>query len=208
MSRVRGRRPGGLDTRSAIVAEARRCFGEAGYGPTTLRRVAARAGVDPRLVLHYFGSKRALFLEAVEFPIDPATVVTQVLHGAADSAGERVAALLLSVLEDPVARQAYLALLRSAVTDEEAAGLIRDILTERILLPIAREIAIDRPELRASMVGSLVVGVIVARHVVALPPMVTASHDELIAALAPAITHYLQGQWAAGSAEVVAQSRQ
>jgi AcrR family transcriptional regulator len=65
MARTRGRRPGGMDTRSAIIAEARRQFGEAGYAPTTLRSVAAGAGVDPRLVLHYFGSKRGLFQEAV-----------------------------------------------------------------------------------------------------------------------------------------------
>jgi AcrR family transcriptional regulator len=182
------------------VTEARRQFGDAGYGPTTLRGVAAGAGVDPRLVLHYFGSKRGLFVEAVELPVDPAVVVRQVLHGKSGTVGERVASLVLSVLDDPASRQVFLGLVRSAVTDDEAAGLVRDILTDRMLLPIARGVAADRPELRAAMVGSQIVGLVVARHVVALPPLATASREELVAALAPAITHYLQGQWKVRSA--------
>ena len=195
MARTRGRRPGGLDTRGAIVVEARRQFGEAGYAPTTLRSVAAGAGVDPRLVLHYFGSKRGLFLEAVELPIDPSAVAGLAIRGGSGTVGERVAALILSVLDDPTSRDVLMGILRSAVTDAEAAGLVRDILSERVLLPIAREVAADQPELRASMVASQVIGLAIARHVVGLEPVASASRETLIAALAPAMTHYLEGAW-------------
>ncbi len=195
MARTRGRRPGGLDTRSAIVVEARRQFGEAGYAATTLRSVAAGAGVDPRLVLHYFGSKRGLFLEAVELPVDPALVVDQAFRGRSGTVGERVATLVLMVLDDPTPRQALMGILRSAVTDQEAAELVRDLLSERLLVPIAREVAADQPELRASMVASQVVGLAIARHVVRLEPIASASRDTLVAALAPAITHYFEGAW-------------
>jgi AcrR family transcriptional regulator len=195
MARTRGRRPGGMDTRSAIIAEARRQFGEAGYGPTTLRSVAAGAGVDPRLVLHYFGSKRGLFQEAVELPVDPAVVVDRALRGESGTVGERVASLVLSVLDDPASRQVLMGILRSAVTDQEAAELVRDLLSERMLLPIAREVAADQPELRASLVASQVVGLAIARHVVGIEPIASASRETLVAALAPAITHYLQGTW-------------
>ena len=175
--------------------EARRQFSESGYGPTTLRGVAVAAGVDPRLVLHYFGSKRGLFLEAVELPVDPSIVVNRALRGGSGTVGERVAVLVLAVLDDPTSRQTLMGLLRSAVTEQEAAELVRDVLTERILLPIAREVSADQPELRASMVGSQIVGLAIARHVVGLEPVASASHETLIAALAPAITHYLQGAW-------------
>jgi len=177
------------------VAEARRQFGEAGYAPTTLRSVAAGAGVDPRLVLHYFGSKRGLFLEAVELPMDPSAIASLALRGESGTVGERVAALILSVLDDPTSRDVLMGILRSAVTDAEAAGLVRDILSERVLLPIAREVSADRPELRASMVASQVIGLAIARHVVGLEPVASASRETLIAALAPAITHYLEGAW-------------
>lgn len=195
MARTRGRRPGGMDTRSAIVVAARRQFGEAGYGPTTLRSVAAAAGVDPRLVLHYFGSKRGLFLEAVELPVDAALVVSRGLRGETGTVGERVAELVLAVLDDPTSRQALMGILRSAVTDPEAAALVRDLLSDRLLLPIAREVSADHPELRASLVASQVTGLAIARHVVGLEPITSASRDTLVAALAPAITHYLQGTW-------------
>ena len=60
---TRGRRPAGSGTREAIIEAARVQFSERGYRGTTLRRVGTAAGVDPRLVLHYFGSKQQLFIE-------------------------------------------------------------------------------------------------------------------------------------------------
>lgn len=201
MARTRGRRPGGLDTRSAIVGEARRQFGDTGYASTTLRSVAAGAGVDPRLVLHYFGSKRGLFLEAVELPVDPSIVVSQAFRGDSGTVGERVATLILDVLDDPTARQSIMGILRWAVTDPEAAELVRDILSERLLLPIARELTADQPELRASLVATHVVGLAIARHVVGVEPLASASRETLLAALAPAITHYLLGAWTSGGTD-------
>lgn len=195
MPRTRGRRPGGLDTRSAILAEARRQFALAGYASTTLRSVAAGADVDPRLVLHYFGSKRGLFRAAVELPIEPATILDRAIHGTSGTVGERVATLALSVMDEPRPRQAFLGILRAAVVEPEAAALIRDVLTERMLVPIARELGADRPELRASMVASQLIGLIVARHVVRIEPVASASQATLVAALGPAMNHYLQGPW-------------
>lgn len=177
------------------MAAARRQFGEAGYARTTLRSVAAEAEVDPRLVLHYFGSKRGLFLEAVELPIDASLVVSRAIRGESGTVGERVATLVLSVLDEPAPRQVLMGILRAAVTDAEAAGLVRDLLSERLLAPIAREVAADQPELRATMVASQIVGLTVARHVVGLDPIASASRETLVAALAPAITHYLEGPW-------------
>jgi AcrR family transcriptional regulator len=195
VARTRGRRPGGTDTRGAIVLEARRQFGGHGYGETTLRSVAAGAGVDPRLVLHYFGSKRGLFKEAVELPIDPLVIVGTVLPGDGDEIGMRAARLLLAVLREPDQRLVIMGLLRAAVTDPEAADLIREILTERMLVPIARGIGADQPELRASLAASQVVGLVVARHVVGFEPLASASDAQLAAALAPVLTHYLRGAW-------------
>jgi AcrR family transcriptional regulator len=195
VARTRGRRPGGTDTRGAIAAEARRQFGERGYAETTLRSVAAGAGVDPRLVLHYFGSKRGLFKEAVELPIDPALIVETVLSGDEGDVGARGARLILGVLRDPGPRLVITGLLRAAVTDPEAADLIREVLTERMLLPIARGIGADRPELRASLAASQVVGLVIARHVVGLEALATAPDSQLATALAPVLTHYLSGTW-------------
>ncbi len=195
MARTRGRRPGGLDTRSAIVAEARRQFGEVGYGQTTLRNVASAVGVDPRLVLHYFGSKKGLFEAAIELPIDPEVIVNAVLLAEGGDVGTRAAQFMLTVLDDPTRRQVFIGLLRAAISDPEAAPLIRDVLAERMLLPIARGVGADQPELRAAMMAAQVVGLAVARHIIGIEPLASAPHDVLARGLAPVVRHYLTGDW-------------
>ena len=66
-----GRRPGPSGTRGQIVAAAARCFAAAGYDATSVRRVAADAGVDPALVRRFFGGKEQLFTEVASALIDP-----------------------------------------------------------------------------------------------------------------------------------------
>jgi AcrR family transcriptional regulator len=61
-SQVRGRRPAGSGTRLAIEEAARRRFAEVAYPRTTMRAIAADAGVGPRLIAHFFGSKQKLAL--------------------------------------------------------------------------------------------------------------------------------------------------
>ena len=73
--------------------------------------------------------------------------------------------------------------------------MIRDILATRILEPLSRGIGVARPDLRAGFAMSQVVGLAIGRHVVAIPPLAAASHEELVAALAPSLAHYLAGDW-------------
>ena len=75
MAGTRGRRPAGSGTREAILAAASRAFAEQGYPRTTLRGIARDAGVDTRLVTHYFGNKQDLFIAVVELPFDPEQVM-------------------------------------------------------------------------------------------------------------------------------------
>jgi AcrR family transcriptional regulator len=193
--RGRGRPPGESVTRETIVAEARRQFSELGYGRTTLRGVARGAGVDPRLVLHYFGSKQELFTASVELPIEPARAIEIVFADGDERVAGNAVRLLVGILDDPDTRRPLLALLRAAVTEPEAAALIRGILTERMLLPMARRVGGRRPELRASMIASQLVGLAAVRYVVGIQPLADASREDLIRALEPVFEHYLHGDW-------------
>ncbi len=186
----RGRRPGDSGTKEHIRAEARRQFGARGYRATTLRSVASGAGVDARLVLHYFGSKEELFKASVELPLDPELVVQRAFRDGVDGIGVNVAALLFEVLEDPRRRQPMLAILRATLAEPEATPLIREVLLDQLLRPIARRVGGDEPELRAGLVASQVVGVEVVRYVVGLPQMAEVSPERLAAILAPVIQHY------------------
>ncbi len=191
MPGTRGRRPSGSNTREAILAAASHQFAELGYPRTTLRGIAREAGVDTRLVTHYFGSKQELFVTVVELPFDPEQVLATILGGGPDDVGRRLATFALTMLETPSARATMTGLLRAAASEDEAARLVRDLLTARILVPLARGIGGDDPELRAALLGSQIAGLVVARHIVGLERLAEADPHTLASAVAPVLQHYL-----------------
>ena len=188
-----GRRPGDSGTREAILAAARESFGSAGYGGTTIRGVARAAGVDPALVHHFFGNKDGLFGAAMELPFDPSVVVAGLLAEGLDGLGERIVRTFLSIWDGTPGQGPMLALLRSAVSDEQAATSLRTFLSRVLLTPLAKAATDDRPELRASLVGSQMVGMAVARYVVRIEPLASATADELAPAVGPTLDRYLTG---------------
>jgi hypothetical protein len=140
----------------------------------------------------------------VEFPFEPAEVLDRLLRTADDrlpdmpSIGRRFAQFVISVLEDPRARRTMTGLIRAAASEEEAAAMIRDLIATRMLLPFAMQVGSDRPEFRASLVASSVVGIVMARYIVAVPPMAQATSSEIVDAVAPVIDHYLAGDLTGG----------
>ncbi|MBD3784055.1 MAG: TetR/AcrR family transcriptional regulator [Micrococcales bacterium] len=193
MPRTRGRRPAGSNTREAIVAAAKHQFGEHGYPRTTLRGIAREAGVDTRLVTHYFGSKQNLFVTVVDFPFDPVALADAVLSEGTGRAGYRLAELTIRILEDPGTRQTMTGLVRAAASEDEAAGLVRRILTERMLTPLAELLGPDHPELRAALIGTQLSGYVFTRYVLGLPGIAEADPTELASAVGPVMQHYLTG---------------
>jgi AcrR family transcriptional regulator len=172
---------------------AREQFSARGYRGTTLRSVGTAADVDPRLVLHYFGSKQQLFARSLELPVDPDQLMERLFAPGPGTIGTRAAEMLLTILDDLGTQRVLVAVIRAAASEPEAAELIREILTERILGPMAEHVGGSDPELRASLVGSQIVGLAMARHVVGLKPLASASRETLLAAIAPVFDHYLAG---------------
>lgn len=190
---ARGRRPAGSGTREAIAAAARAQFADLGYPGTTLRSVAAQAGVDTRLVSHYFGTKQELFVQVVELPFDPDEVFETLLRPGREGVGQRAADFVVTILQTPNARQVMTGLVRAAASEEEAAALVREVLTQRLLLPLARRVGGDEPELRAALMGSQVVGLLFARHIVGIPALVELDAARMAAVLSPTLERYLLG---------------
>jgi AcrR family transcriptional regulator len=118
----RGRRPGESGTRQAIAEAARRLFGERGYERTTLRAIAAEAGVDAALVAHFFGSKQQLYVTVVELPVDPAQVAALVMAGDPDAVGERFARFVVGLLEHPESRSRVTGIVRAAAPSPRPRG--------------------------------------------------------------------------------------
>jgi AcrR family transcriptional regulator len=179
-----------------VLQAARTSFGDRGFDGATIRDVAARAGVDPALVHHYFGSKQQLFLAAMEFPLDLPTMVPRLLDGPRDELGERFVRLVLELWETPAVRPLLLGVVRSATTDPVAAAMLRQLLAEGPFLALAR--TIDQPDaaLRATLAGSQLIGLALARYVVAVEPLASAPPEVLVRALAPTLQRYLTGDLA------------
>ncbi len=185
-----GRRPGRPDTRVQILSAARELFAALGYDRTTIRGVAEAAGVDSRLVTHYFGSKQRLFVAAAEPPIDPATVLPALLQGADDPAAA-FAGFIAALMDDPDYRRLSTGLIRAAASEPEAADMAREFLTTRMLMPAARLLGTDSPDLRASLLAAQIVGLVFTRNIIRFEPLVQADRASLAAALTPVVRHYL-----------------
>lgn len=188
-----GRRVGDSGTRAAVLAAAKESFGSQGYGATSVRAVARSAGVDPSLVLHFFGSKDGLFEAALQLPFDPAVVVAGLLAGGKDDLGERVLRTFLGVWDATPGQGPMLAMLRSAVSHAEAAHLLRDLLLRVILRPLASGAGSADPDRRAALLASQILGLAVTRYVLHLEPVASASADELAPLIGPTLQRYLTG---------------
>jgi AcrR family transcriptional regulator len=192
-----GRRPGVSGTREAILDAARRAFAEQGYQQATIREVAELAGVDPALVHHYFGTKQDLFVAAVQLPINPVERLTAVLAEDREHVGERMIGVFLSVWDHAANTSPLLALVRSAVGDEHAAAMLREFITEEVLGQIARQLGSPDARLRATLVGSQLIGLMMARYIIKVEPLASAPAGQVAAAVGPTLQRYLTGDVAA-----------
>lgn len=191
-----GRRAGNQPTRAAILAAARTRFAAQGFAGTTIRAVAADAGVDPALVAHYFGSKAELFATSVSLPVDPDALVGGIVERPLDEMGEAIVRTILAITGKPATREAWVGMIRSAAADGHGAAVLREFLGEVVLGPLAKRLAgegiADAP-MRTTLVASQIVGMAFARHVVGVEPLASAPDDEIVAAIAPTLQRYLLG---------------
>ncbi len=192
-ARRRGRRPAGEDRRGAILAAARAEFGARGFDATTIRGVARAAGVDPRLVHHYFDGKDALFVAAFELPARPQQLLEAVLGTDADGIGVRLVRLFTTVWDSGEGRQRIVALVSAASASEAGARMLREFLAREVFARIVARLGSDDPELRAALAASQMMGLAVARYVVRLEPLASADADLVVALVGPTIQHYLTG---------------
>jgi AcrR family transcriptional regulator len=191
--RPRGRRPGASDTRERILAAARERFAAHGYDRTRIRDVASDAGVDPALVHYFFKSKDGLFVAAMQLPIRPADVLPPVLAEGLPGLGERIVRRLLSVWDDPANRTALLATVQGASAHPGAAAALREFLRSEVVSRVAGAVEADRPELRANLVASQIIGLIGARYVARVEPLASMDAEELAPLVGPTLQRYLDG---------------
>lgn len=172
-------------TRDDILVAARHRFATEGFERTTLRAIAADVGVDAALVIRYFGSKQDLFATATDFTIE--------LPDLTDADPDRIADMLLpqyfAVWEDD---QAFLALLRAAMTSRVAADTLNHTLATHVAPTLAAATP-DNSHQRIAVMDAFVIGLAATRSVLANPPVADLSREELSRWAAPVFRRLLVG---------------
>jgi AcrR family transcriptional regulator len=191
-----GRRPGGGSTRDEILGAAHKLFAERGYEGATMRAIAAEAGVDAALVVHFFGSKAGLLEAAVEWPFDPEVEMPKLLADGRRQVGRRLAELVVTTWDEEGTRNPILTLIRAASTEPQAAALLSEFLSRRLYTQLMERLAVDRADLRAELTVSQLIGLGMARYVLRLDPLASAEPDEIVDWIAPTLQRYVTGKLA------------
>jgi AcrR family transcriptional regulator len=190
--RRRGRRPGGTDTRSALLAAARAEFADRGFDGATVRVIADRAGVDAAMVNHWFGGKEALFTAAMDLPLDPKALIADLVPGDPGQLGERIVRKFLTIWDHTGGGRRLAALVRSVASHDLAARMIRQFVG-MFVRRVVSSVAPDQVELRTALCASQLVGLGMVRYVLQLEPLASAEHPTIVAAIAPTLQRYLTG---------------
>ena len=189
----RGRRPGINTTRQAILDAARARFAADGFAATTIRRVAADAGVNPSLVMQFFTSKEELFAAVMSISPKSLERISTVFDGPDEHLGERVVRAHLEVWEGaPEDSEPLMAMLRGAIVNAQAGSQLREFIQARLLDAMGAEGG-NAPDaaLRAGLASSMLVGIVVGRRLVGVPILAEADTETLVTMVAPAIQRVL-----------------
>jgi len=192
--RRRPGRPAGIsDTRERILDSARELFAQNGIHKTSIRAVAAAAGVDPALVHHYYGTKEQLFIAAIHIPIDPMEVLGPLRETPVEQIGYELPKLVLPIW-DSDAGKGFIAMLRSMLAGADVS-LIRSFLQEVIAGEVGPRV--DNPPgtgmIRVQFVASQLVGVVMARYIMELDPFKSLSVEQVADTIGPNLQRYLTG---------------
>ena len=188
-----GRRPGNPDTRQDILDAARQEFAAAGFDGATIRGIASEAGVDPALVMHYFGSKDQLFAASIELPINPAEMILATTAAGPDGFGERLVRTMLDTWDALDDRQPLVAALRTAMGAGPLADTFRQFVTTSIVGAFSETLDGDDARFRGALIGSQLAGLLIGRYILEIEPLVSAPNEALVAAYGPTIQRYAHG---------------
>lgn len=189
-----GRRPGPSRTREAILEAAREGFATRGYERTTIRGVARRAGVDPALVHHFFGTKEELFVTAVEPPVRPSEILPGLIASDPNGLGEQVVRTFLAVWDAHPNRDVIFAMLRSAVSNERAAAILRGFIARELVPAIEASVGRGDAAFRATLMATQLIGLAVVRYIIRAEPVASADPQTLAAAIGPTVQRYATGE--------------
>jgi AcrR family transcriptional regulator len=186
-----GRRPGEGNTKDDILRAARRTFAMYGYRGTTMRMIAREAKVDAALIHHFFTSKAGVYAASVSGSFDLEILIDEVLAASREEAAEVLVRQFLAVWGSEERREAILAVLRSAVSYDDAAEMLTTYVIGQSIGRIVAAFTTSDAELRATLISSQLIGMALLRYVLKAEPLASASPEVIVGWLVPTIDRYL-----------------
>lgn len=193
-SSQRGPRADRGEIAERILVAARRCFAENGYAGTTLRLVAAAAGVDPSLVNYYFTNKDRLLRAVLEPPAGFAEGIAKASAAPLRTRGQAMVGAMLGMWEQPDAADILRSIILTAAHEPIAMERLRTVFADQILAAVSENLDGDERALRAGMVASQIVGLVMTRYVWRIGAVAHLSRDEVVRLFAPTVQRYLTGR--------------
>ena len=192
--------PGGSKserTKLRIQQAAAKLFASRSFETVSTRAIAKEAGVDAALIHHYFGSKEGLFQAVLNAAIRPEQLEALVVSESSEDWGRQLVRAADKVWTSPAA-PALKAVVRRVLVGHE--GMLREFVTRSLLNRFLSHIKGPETErrLRASLIGSQMSGLVIARHIVGIEPLASLSTDEVADLIGPVLQHYITGSLQSG----------
>jgi AcrR family transcriptional regulator len=173
-------------TRRAILEAARAMFASHGYEQTTIRAVASGAGIDPSMVMRYFGSKAGLFAAAASITLEPPDLRSAPVR----RRGELLVRHFVDRWECTASADTLSLLLRTAATDDAVAKQVQTNFNRLIAEPVT---ALGDPDAdrRSALIATQLLGLAVSRYILHHEPLASMPIGEVVADISPTIQRYL-----------------
>lgn len=179
------------NARDAVLDAARAAFHARGYVRTSMRGVAAAAGVAPEVVNRYWNSKESLFAAAMRLPFDPASAVPELIAPGLDGMGERLTRTALDLLADEDSRNDFIALFQAGASATKAARGMQDFIERAFVDRLVRTLGVPDARLRVNLIMSYLMGVGTTRYVLKLEPIASMPEEDVVKLVAPTIQRWL-----------------
>jgi AcrR family transcriptional regulator len=171
------------DITKQVLDAARAAYARRGYVETTVKGVA----VAPDVVRRYYANREALFAAAMRLPVDPATSIAQLLAPGIDGLGERMVRVTLRMLDDPETRDQLADMVRMGAGANKATASMREFLESAVVDRVVTFLGVPDARMRVTIATSYLLGIATSRYVLQLEPLASATEDEVVAMVAPAI---------------------
>lgn len=194
------------DAAGVVLQAARLAFASRGYASTTMKSVAAAAGVAPGVVKSLYTNKERLFAAAMRLPYDPAQAVPELIAPGLDGLGERLVRMVLTLMGDQQVRDDLARLLKSDAAASASATAARaampgddasvaleqlrfvtEYLQSTVVDRVVTAVGVPDARMRVAVISSYLVGIAATRYLLRIEPLASATDDEVVALVGPTV---------------------